>query len=286
MKMKLDLWSCPSTEIETMHAVNSGLKKRHFSRPNAGTALVVCALLATGSVKPCSAEPSRQTTFPSPDDAGRALVSAVQEHNERAVTTILGGESKLISSDDSAEDTLERDRFVQKYREMHRWAREPGGIGTLHIGAENWPFPIPLVSRNGVWRFDSDAGSHEILFRRIGENEVTAIGMCDTLATAETHPGMDGEANRIVKTLLPDVEHSHRPIPFHGYYFHVLSNSDGGFAAIAFPAAYRSSGVMTFIVTQVGGVSERDLGPNTAHIAAGMTSYHADATWTPVESRP
>jgi hypothetical protein len=202
------------------------------------------------------------------------------------VTTILGGAGKLISSDDSAQDTLERDRFVQKYQEMHRWVRESGGIRTLYIGAENWPFPIPLVLRNGVWRFDTEKGSNEILFRRIGENEVTAIGMCDTLVTAETHPGTDSEADRLVNTLLPNAEHSSRPIPFHGYYYRVLPNSGDGFAAIAYPATYRLSGVMSFIVTQAGGVSQRDLGPNTAHIAAAMTRYHPDARWTPVDSRP
>jgi len=210
----------------------------------------------------------------------------VQKHDERGLTTILGGGGKLISTDDSTEDILDRDRFVQKYQEMHRWVRESGGIRTLYVGAENWPFPIPLALRNGVWRFDSEAGSNEILFRRIGENEVTAIGMCDTLVTAETHPGTDSEADRLAKTLLPNIEHSSRPISFHGYYFRVLPNSGGGFSAIAYPATYRSSGVMTFIDTQVGGVSERDLGPNTARIAAAMTRYDADATWTPVDSRP
>jgi len=263
MKMNQELWSCP----------------------RAGTALVVCSLLAIGYVKLCLAAPSRQETFPSPDDASRALVSAVQKHDERAVTTILGGGSRLISADDSAKDALDRDRFVQKYQEMHRWVRESGGIRTLYIGAENWPFPIPLVLRSGVWRFDVETGSNEILFRRIGENEVTAIGMCDTLVTAETHPGTDSEADRLVKTLLPNVEHSSKPIPFHGYYFRVLPDSGGGFAAIAYPATYRSSGVMTFIVTQAGGVSERDLGPRTARIAAAMTRHDADA-WTPLDSRP
>jgi Protein of unknown function (DUF2950) len=262
MKMNQDLWSCPT----------------------AGTALVVCALLAVGCVKLCLAGPARQTTFPSPDDASRALAAAVQKHDERAVTAILGGGRKLISSDDSAQDILDRDRFSQKYQEMHRWVRESGGVRVLYIGAENWPFPIPLVLRNGVWKFDSETGSNEILFRRIGENEVTAIGMCETLATAETHPGTDSEADRLVKTLLPNLEHSSRPILFHGYYFRVLPNSRYGFSAVAYPAAYRSSGVMTFIVTQAGGVSERDLGPNTARIAAAMTRYDADG-WTPVDSK-
>jgi hypothetical protein len=269
-----------------MRGMNNGFEKHQLPRPTAGAVLVACALLMAGSVKLCLAGPSSQTTFPSPDDASRALVSAVQEHDEPALKGILGGAGELISSDDKAEDTLDREHFVQKYQEMHRWVRESGGITTLYIGAENWPFPIPLVSRNGVWRFDSKAGSDEIRFRRIGENEVTAIGMCDTLVMAETHPGTDSEADRLVKTLLPKVEGAGKPILFHGYYFRILSNSGSGFAAIAYPAMYRSSGVMTFVVTQDGGVSEKDLGTNTAKVAGAMTSYHSDATWMPAESTP
>lgn len=89
----------------------------------------------------------------------------------------------------------------------------------LYIGAENWPFPVPLVSRNGVWRFDPQAGSLEILFRRIGENEMTAIGMCRTPITAEAHPGLDSEADRLVNLLLPHAPQESKPIPIHGYYF-------------------------------------------------------------------
>jgi hypothetical protein len=266
--------------------MRSGFKKPHLPRPTASAALAACALLVAAPVELCLAGASSETTFSSPDDASAALVSALQKHDERAVTEILGGGSELISSDDKVEDTLERERFVQKYQQMHRWVRESRGLTTLYIGAENWPFPIPLVSRNGVWQFDSKAGSDEIRFRRIGENEVTAIGMCDTLLTAETHSGTDSEADRLVKTLLPQVESASKPIPFHGYYFRILPHASGRFAAIAYPAMYRSSGVMTFVVTQDAGVSEKDLGPNTASIARAMTSYHSDATWTPAESKP
>jgi Protein of unknown function (DUF2950) len=269
-----------------MREMKSGFETRPFARPTASAVLVAWALLLAVSVKPCLAGASGQTTFPSPDDASRALVSAVQEHDEQAVGKILGTGSDLVSSDDQAGDTLERERFVQKYQEMHRWVRESGGTTSLYIGAQNWPFPIPLVSRDGVWRFDSKAGSDEIRFRRIGENEVTAIGMCDTLVTAKTYPGSDSEAGRLVTALLPHVEDESKPILFHGYYFRIMANSNGQFAAIAYPARYRTSGVMTFIVTQDGGVSEKDLGANTAKVAGAMTSYHSDATWVPAESKP
>ena len=249
----------------------------------AGAVLAASALLAAGSVEPCLAAPSSQTIFASPADAARALASAVQQHDERAVRDILGGGSELTRSDDTVEDTLDRERFAQKYREMHRLVRDSGGITTLYIGAENWPFPVPLVSRNGTWRFESKAGSEEIRFRRIGENEVTAIGMCATLIIAETHPGSDSEADRLVTTLLPQVKGANKPILLRGYYFRILSDSGDRVAAIAYPALYRSSGVMTFIATQNGGVAEKDLGPNTAKIAGTMTAYHADASWTPAE---
>jgi hypothetical protein len=269
-----------------MREMNNEYDKRHLPRPTASAALVACALLMAGSVKLCLAGPSIQTTFQSPDDASRALVSAAQRHDERAATEILGGGDEIISSDDKAGDTLDREHFVQKYQEMHRWVRESGTSMTLYVGAENWPFPVPLVSRNGVWRFDSDAGSNEIRFRRIGENELTAVEICNALVTAETHPGTDSEENRLVKTLLPEIRNASKPVPFHGYYFHILSNPGSGFAAIAYPVKYRSSGVMTFVVTQNGGVSEKNLGRNTAKVAGAMTGYHPDATWVPAESKP
>jgi hypothetical protein len=262
---------------------NGVFAKHRLATSTACAALAACALFAAGSVESCLAGASSQATFASPGDASRALASAVQRHDEQAVRQILGAESGIISSDDKGEDTLDRERFAQKYHEMHRLVRESGGFTTLYIGAENWPFPVPLVSRGGTWRFESKAGADEIRFRRIGENEVTAIGMCATLVTAETHPGADSEADRRVKTLLPQVKAAGKPILLRGYYYRVLANAGGPVAAIAYPAMYRSSGVMTFIATQNGGVAEKDLGPDTANIARSMTGYQADASWTAAE---
>jgi hypothetical protein len=285
MKTTRGRWSYRSKEIEVMNATYHGSEKFPLPGPAIGAALVLCALLGVGP-QLCLAGPSSQLTFPSPDEAGRALVSAVQDHDEGAVTKILGGGHELIGADDQTEESLERERFVQKYQEMHRWVRESGGMRTLYIGAENWPFPIPLMSRNGKWRFDSKAGSEEILFRRIGENEVTAIHVCETLGTAKTHPGTDSEADGLVKALLPQAQGAGGAIPMHGYYFRILQNSGGGFAAIAYPAVYRSSGVKAFILTPEGGVFEKDLGADTAKIAAAMTDARIDSTWTPAESKP
>jgi hypothetical protein len=273
-------------QTEMMQAMHSELEQSLLRGPTARVAFAACALLLAGPVTQCLAGPLRQTTFPSPDAASRALVAAIQTHDERAVTEILGAGAELVTSGDEAEDALERERFVQKYQEMHRLVHELGGVTALYIGAENWPFPIPLVSRGGVWRFDPDGGANEIRYRRIGENEVTAIGICHALVAAETHPGTDAEADGFVKTVLPNVQHVNTVVPFHGYDFRILSKSDGGFAAIAYPAEYRSSGVESFIVNQDDVVYEKDLGRKTGAVARAIKAYQSGPTWTPAESIP
>jgi Protein of unknown function (DUF2950) len=268
-----------------MHEMNSDLEGGPLRGLGSRVALTTFAVLLAGPVT-LLAKPAGQTTFASPEDASRALLAAVQEHDERAVTQILGAQGELVSSGDKVQDTLERERFVQKYEQMHRFVQEPGGVTALYIGAENWPFPIPLVSRGSGWRFDSDAGVKEVRVRRIGENEVTAIGICHALVAAQTHPGADTEADGLVRAVLPNVDHGNAPVPFHGYYYRILSRSPAGFAAIAYPAMYRSSGVETFIVKQDDVVYEKDLGRNSASVAKAITTYQSGPTWTPAESMP
>jgi hypothetical protein len=68
---------------------------------------------------------------------------------------------------------------------MHRLVKEPDGTTTLYIGAENWPTPIPLVNKDKSWYFDTETGKKEILYRRIGENELSTIRICQELVAAE-----------------------------------------------------------------------------------------------------
>src|SRR3981081_932945 len=139
------------------------------------TVAIGAVLVVASSVALSFAQKSSQTTFPSAEAASHALFVAVQSDNDQAVTQVLGGETELVSTDDSAEDKLEREHFAKKYEEMHRLVREPDGTTVLYVGAENWPFPIPLASKNGAWHFDSEAGSGEILCRRSGENATPGI---------------------------------------------------------------------------------------------------------------
>jgi hypothetical protein len=220
------------------------------------------------------AQQSAGRTFPFANDAGDNLYQAVQSNDERAIADILGGPTDLTSSGEPGQDLEERELFVRKYQEMHRLHQESNGSFTLYLGAENWPSPFPVVRANNGWRFDSDGGEKEILFRRIGENELTAIAKCEEFFAAQN--GHPADSNGGV------------PLLFHGYYFRLLPKSSrkggtpDGFTLIAYPAEYRSSGVKTFIAARSGVVYEKDLGQDTAELGSTVRAVHEHATWRPV----
>ena len=147
--------------------------------------LVGLLLLVAGFAGSSFAQESQPRTFSSPGAATDALFQAAHNKDEQALEAILGAGKEVTSSSDEEQDKLEREQFCQKYQEMHRLVQESDGSTVLYIGAENWPFPVPLVSKNGEWYFDSDRGKQEILFRRIGENETTAIEVCQEFAMAK-----------------------------------------------------------------------------------------------------
>lgn len=252
-------------------------------------AMMPAAMLAVwvvGGAYPALCQVTQQT-FSSPSDATQTLFQAVQKNNEKAIDHILGGPTDLASSGDEVQDKADRQMFVQKYQEMHRVGREADGSMTLYIGAENWPFPVPLVQKNGVWRFNAEAGQMEVLFRRIGDNELSAIASCHKFVADEkqsqTNPSsveMAGNFPASLVTKAAVTSGGGQRALYHGYYFHVLATRpNGGFTMIAYPAEYRSSGVMTFVVTDQNLVYEKDLGPRTSAIANAMTAFHKDASW-------
>jgi hypothetical protein len=277
-----------------------------------------------------------QRTFTSAEDAGREFFSAMESQDEQGPLRILGPAGKdVLSSGDPEEDSDARVGFVTKYQEMHRFVAEPDGKVTLVIGAENWPFPIPLVNNHGSWYFDTSEGKDEILFRRIGKNEVAAIDACHNLVEAQQqyfarppggipkqfaqklvsdegqHNGLywQGAADESDSPINPLIAYARQNlpteqvgqhVPFNGYMFRILTSQgrhapggakkyvvDGkmsaGFAFVAYPVEYRSSGVITFMVDQSGTVYEKDLGPNTTKLAQAMTVYDPDSTWHKAE---
>ena len=147
---------------------------------------ILFALSLGCSPAPMFAQEPGQRTFASAEDAASALFAAMQVQDEQFSLSILGPAGKdVISSGDPVEDSDTRASFVVKYQEMHRFVTEANGTITLVVGAENWPFPIPLVRNNGSWYFDTAAGKDEILFRRIGRNELAAMDACRDLVDAQ-----------------------------------------------------------------------------------------------------
>ena len=261
--------------------------------------LLTGLLLVVGFANASFAQDARLRTFASPWQASSALFEAAKNEDEEALEAILGAGREVTSSSDELEDKLEREQFSQKYQEMHRLVREPDGSTVLYIGAENWPFPIPLVSKNGQWHFDSDRGKKEILFRRIGENEATAIQVCEEFAmgnnAANANVASEDPITRFAKSLVSagaastDNKQSNL---FHGYYFRILARNGSsqvsgrgktGLTLIAYPAEYKSSGVKTFVVTRKGVVFEKDLGPETTTVAPQIRA-RTGPSWYPATS--
>jgi Protein of unknown function (DUF2950) len=117
-----------------------------------------------------------QQSFPNPSDAAGALVEAVRGGNRNAILGVLGRDAEdIISSGDSVADGAARERFLSAYDAKHQVTMEGDSKAVLIVGKDDFPFPIPLVARNGQWRFDTAAGREEILVRRVGRNELNAI---------------------------------------------------------------------------------------------------------------
>ena len=165
-------------------------------RNNLGTApwgvptTLLVALTLLGSCnkaqKPAS-EQVVQKTFASPDDAGAALVAAAKSGDQNALIAIFGPDSKnVLSTGDGVRDQDNLKGFVASYDQMHRWGNLKAGGKVLYTGADNFPFPIPLdKNSSGEWSFDMAAGKDEILARRIGRGELTAMAACGAAAIAE-----------------------------------------------------------------------------------------------------
>jgi hypothetical protein len=274
--------------------------------------------------------------FNSPDDAGNGLLAAARSGDPNKILAVFGPDSKdVILSGDPVQDKNTAGLFVTSYGVMNRWRRMPDESQILLIGADNFAFPIPLKKNaSGQWYFDVAAGREEILARRIGRNELAAIDVCGALADAEAeyfsqhHEGTKQYAQKFISdsgkqnglywesqegqprsplgplaAFATTEGYKVKPnshMPFHGYYFHMLSRQGshaqgdakdyivdgkmvGGFAFVAYPAEYRNSGVMTFIINEDGVLLEKDLGNSTTEIATSMTEFDPDAGWKPVQ---
>jgi hypothetical protein len=290
---------------------------------------LVCLLIAG------IASGADQKTFATPAEAVRALVKAAEDGNQDEMVAILGDEGKdLIYSGDPVQDKSGMEWFVNAYKTRHAIVKQDEKTRVLQVGASNWEMPIPIVNEDGKWQFDTAAGKEELLYRRIGHNELGAIAACRGYIDAQKdyaasgHDGLpagiyaqrfrsspgkqDGlywetaedEPASPAGPLLASASaegygSSGKGQPYHGYFYRVLKAQGpaakggaksylndgqltGGVALIAFPAQYKVSGVMTFIINQNGVVYQKDLGESTAEQAAAITEYNPDKTWKKV----
>jgi Protein of unknown function (DUF2950) len=276
-----------------------------------------------------------QKSFASLDEAIDALVAAIRTADRRALVEILGPPgSPLVWSGDDVADRAAFQRFATAYDRAHR-LEGGGGKVVLYVGADDFPFPIPLVPEGPRWVWDTDAGDDELLNRRIGQNELSAIQVCLAYVDAQREyysrgTGLLEYAQRLESTrgkrdglyweakpgepespLGPLVARARAagyplpprggPAPYHGYLYRILfaqgpdapggaddfvvkGHMIGGFALVAYPAAYGSSGIMTFVVNQDGVVYQKDLGAKTAQAASAIKAYNPDSTWTRAEA--
>ena len=158
------------------------------------TLVLVITLAACGQAgkapTPTAASPGRESTvrvFAAPEEAGAALEQAVKSGDRSALLAIFGPDSnELIASGDPVQDKEAGSAFAGRYEVMHRWRTMEDGAQILLVGADNFPFPIPLKQNaTGQWSFDTAAGRNEILNRRIGRNELAVIEVARAAAEAQ-----------------------------------------------------------------------------------------------------
>ena len=234
--------------------------KSHCRAGSVGLAAIVAVALLTTSAS------RAQQAYPSPEDAAAALAAAVKTGTKSAILKVLGKEGNdIVESGDDVADADIRQRFLSAYDAKHSIKAEGNKKATLILGAEDFPFPIPLVNSRTGWEFDPAAGRIEILYRRIGRNELDAIQTSLAYVDAQneyaekdrTGEGVGVYAQRIVSSpgkkdglfWRDDSEPSplgelaarasaegykvtEQAAPYHGYYYRILkgqgSDAPGG----------------------------------------------------------
>src|SRR5215471_12585523 len=276
-----------------------------------------------------------QGRYRSPDEAVAALADAVRTDAPQQIMRVLGpGSEEIVLSGDPVDDAAMRRRFLAAFEAKYQIVPDGKDQAVLIVGDERWPFPIRLVRLNNTWRFNTQLASSEMVYRRIGRNEMSAIDACGVYVAAQKEYAEKGFAGKGVyarrfvsrpgerdglywptlsgedKSPLGEFATSaaeqgysvegKRWAPYQGYYYKILTrqgpnasggevdyvasgNTVGGFALVAFPARYRRSGLMTFLVNHQGTIYEKDLGSRTTELGMETTSFDPDSTWRRVK---
>jgi hypothetical protein len=148
-------------------------------------ATILACVAASGLRADTAAPTGPQRRFDSPDEAVKALVAATKAGDRPSVDAIFGSDVKDLLSGDPKQDAVEFASFSKSLAQYSHLSRKADDRFVLNIGAQNWPLPIPIVRRDGKWFFDTAAGKDEIINRRVGEDEIMAIGVCRTYVQAQ-----------------------------------------------------------------------------------------------------
>lgn len=146
-------------------------------------AIVLSGVLGCGIA---AAAETMQKAFASPEEAVKALMSAVKAHDIKSMLAILGpGSRDIVISGDATADKAARERFAKAYDEASKLDKAGDAKAVLSIGKDAWPFPIPVAKAEAGWRFDAKAGKEEILNRRIGRNELSVVQVMQAYVDAQ-----------------------------------------------------------------------------------------------------
>ena len=251
---------------------NGSMKMNHINAMSVMRMLSAWLVaVAAFAVLPANA----QRTFDSPEAAAQALVAAAKADDENAVVDIFGVKHRdVVVTSDKVQDREARARFARFAAEYQLLVPQSDGRITLVVGAEGWPLPIPLVKSGAGWQFDMAAGAEEIINRRIGRDELAAIGVLRAYGELQRQyaskprdgtkvrqfaqrlgstPGKKdglywdadeskGEEPSPLGPLLKDASPRQRGAPYDGYYYKILTGQ--GAAAPAGRYSYIINGRM------------------------------------------
>ena len=174
-------------------------------------ASAVFSIAAQQSKQPAAAAPAGQKGFSTAKEAADALIKASENYDVAALKEIFGPDGEdLVSSEDPVQDKNRSQAFFAMAKEKQSLTKDASNSNrvTLVVGNEDWPLPIPIVKKEGKWYFDSKAGHDEILYRRIGTNELNAIEVCRGFVEAQKEyaskvhddSGINQYAQRLIST--------------------------------------------------------------------------------------